>query len=447
MSVEIAEERTSEAIDSMAKDAVFEADAQKRAEARRAIRRSAAAAGILPASIHELYMAMGRVEVGGFTTPAINLRMLTYDAARAVFRAARKIGAGAFIFEIARSEMGYTDQRPAEYAAVILAAALREGHQGPVFIQGDHFQINAKKFASQPGPEIKAIEDLISEAIPAGFFNIDIDTSTLVELSHPSLKDQQRKNFENAAHFTRFIRAHEPGGVTISIGGEIGEVGKETSTPDEFRAFMDGYLRNVPAGMKGLSKISINTGTSHGGVVLPDGTVAKVSIDFDAMAAISHVARKEYGLSGAVQHGASTLPAEAFHEFPNHGASEVHLATEFQNITFDGLPEPLREEMYAWVRENAADERKAGDTDEQFLYRSRKKAIGPFKRALWDLPETVRNEIAQRLQTKFEFLFGKLRIARTKDVVARYVKPVDVAVDARNLSSAGAFHRDDEAGD
>src|ERR1039457_3872406 len=161
-------------IDTLVRSAVFDADAARRDEARLSIRKAAAALGILPASIQELYVAMGRGEAGGFTTPAINLRMLTYDAARAVFRAAKALDAGAFILEIARSEMGYTDQRPGEYVAVVLAAAIKERHRGSVFIQGDHFQMNAKKFAANAGAEQRAIEALIGEAIPAGFLNIDI---------------------------------------------------------------------------------------------------------------------------------------------------------------------------------------------------------------------------------------------------------------------------------
>jgi fructose/tagatose bisphosphate aldolase len=434
------------AIDAFARTAVFETDAKARDGARHEIRRMAAGLGILPASIEELYRAIGRGETGRppFTVPAMNLRAMTYDAARAVFRAALRLDAGAFILEIARSEMGYTDQRPGEYAAVVLAAAIREGHTGPVFIQGDHFQANAKKFAADPKSEIRAIEALISEAIPAGFLNIDIDTSTLVDMSQKTEALQQRVNSETAAHFTRFIRERQPKGVTISVGGEIGEVGKEVSSPEEFRAYMDGYLALLPKGMPGVSKISVNTGTSHGGVVLPDGTIAKVAIHFDALQEISRIARTEYGLSGAVQHGASTLPPEAFHEFPDHEASEVHLATEFQNMTYDRIPAGLRVEMYEWVKQNAADERKPKDTEEQFLYRSRKKAIGPFKRRLWDLPEPVRAEIGQALQEKFEFLFRKLRVVGTKDIVARWVKPV-----ALEFGSAASqtFHRDDEAGD
>ena len=104
-------------IDALAWEAVFGSDAEKTA-ARLAIREAAASLGILPASILPLYEAMGRGEVSGFTVPAINIRTLAYDTARAVFRVARRVEAGAFIFEIARSEIGYTGQSPAEYSAV-----------------------------------------------------------------------------------------------------------------------------------------------------------------------------------------------------------------------------------------------------------------------------------------------------------------------------------------
>ena len=108
---------------------------------------------------------------------------MAYDSARAVFRAAIPRKVGALIFEIARSEIGYTDQRPLEYFTSVMAAAIKEGYQGPLFVQGDHFQVSGKKFKDQPDEEIKAIEQLIQEAIQAGFYNIDIDTSTLVDLS------------------------------------------------------------------------------------------------------------------------------------------------------------------------------------------------------------------------------------------------------------------------
>src|SRR5258708_1015307 len=54
-------------------------------------------AGVRPASIHELYMARGRGEVPSFTTPAMNVRIMSYDTGRAIFRAARRLDAGAII--------------------------------------------------------------------------------------------------------------------------------------------------------------------------------------------------------------------------------------------------------------------------------------------------------------------------------------------------------------
>ena len=413
----------SEKMDTLVRAAVF-GDADERDHARWLIWEIGQALGVRAASIDELYRARGRGQIHGFTVPAINVRGMSYDTARAIFRTAQRLHAGAFILEIARSEIAYTEQRPTEYVAVMLAAALREGFRGPVFIQGDHFQVNAKKFAADPKTEVAAVKQLANEAISAGFYNIDVDTSTLVDLSKPNHDEQQRANFETAVEIVRYVRSLEPKGVTISIGGEIGEVGTENSTVEELRAFMDGFNRTLEKkapGMAGLSKISVQSGTSHGGTVLPDGSIADVAIDFDTLATLSKVAREEYGLAGAVQHGASTLPDTAFNNFPRVETSEIHLATNFQNMLYNHLPKDLKDEIYEWLRTNAAEERKAKDSDEQFFYKTRKKALGPFKRRLWDLPESVRAEIGRAYDEKFEFLFSQLAIGGTADAVKRFV--------------------------
>ncbi len=380
------------------------------------------AAGVRPSSIHDLYLARGRNEIHGFTVPAINVRGASYDTARSIFRTALRMSAGAFLLEIARSEIAYTEQRPAEYVAVMIAAALREGWRAPIFIQGDHFQVNHKKYATNPGPEVDAVKALVREAVGAGFYNIDIDTSTLVDLSKPTHREQQRLNYEVGIDILKDVRAVEPNGVTISVGGEIGEVGTQNSTVDELEAYMDGFVAALPKGMEGISKISVQSGTSHGGVVLADGSIADVALDLDTLETLSKVARERYGLAGAVQHGASTLPDTAFHNFPKRETAEIHLATNFQNMLYDHLPGALRNEIYAWLRENAKDERKPTDTDEQFFYKTRKKALGPFKRKLWDLPADVRDTLAKAYDDKFQFLFEQLAIGKTAAHVAKYVK-------------------------
>ena len=232
-------------------------------------------------------------------------------------------------------------------------------------------------------------------AIDAGYRNIDIDSSTLVDLSKPNVDEEQRENYRRAAELTALIRTLETDGVTVSVGGEIGEVGTQNSTVEELRAYLDGYRRELDArapGATGISKVSVQTGTSHGGVPLPDGGVAEVKLDFEVLRELGVVAR-EYGLAGAVQHGASTLPDELFHRFPAVETAEIHLATGFQNALYEHPPS--RRSSTARSRRgasrNAADERKPGQTDQQFVYTTRKKAIGPFKRQLWDLDDEGRD--------------------------------------------------------
>jgi hypothetical protein len=193
--------------------------------------------------------------------------------------------------------------------------------------------------------------------------------------------------------------------------------------------------------MVGLSKISVQTGTAHGGFINADGTLRMdVKIDLKTLEELSNAARHDYGLGGAVQHGASTLPPDAFDAFPRHGACEIHLATDFQNMVYEHprFPAELKAEMYDWIRQNALEERKPKDTEEQFIYKARKKAIGPFKKRMWSLPEDAKRALGQSLEDRFSFLMKQLRIADTAGAVTRFVKVPQLAPDRdAEIAAAG----------
>jgi fructose/tagatose bisphosphate aldolase len=330
--------------------------------------------------------------------------------------------------------MTYTSQRPAEYVTSILGAAIAEGYRGPVFIQGDHFQVSAKRFAADRQAEVNALKALMKEAIDAGFYNIDVDTSTLVDLSQDGVPAQQALNSQMTAMFVFHIRGLEPADTTISIGGEIGEVGGHNSTVEELRAFLDGFndeITTTSGSITGLSKISIQTGTSHGGVVLPDGSIAQVEVDFNTLKKLSQLAKSEYGMGGAVQHGASTLPESAFSKFVDAEACEVHLATNFMNMFFENIPADLKEKMYAYLRDKSSAERKPDMTDEQFYYKTRKNVIGPFKTQTWHLDEDIKEKIQDAWEAQFTKLFKQLGLDNTRRFVDQTIKPVPQSPDLR----------------
>lgn len=422
------------------------AEPEARAVAIWAIQEAALAAGIVPSSIEALYRARAAGHWSGRTVPAMNLRGWTYNTCRAVFRAADAMNAGLFIFEQAITEQGFAAQPPLEYTAGVLAAALREGYAGPVFLQADHDQINAKAYSADPAAEVARLERIIREQIAAGFYNIDIDASTVVDLSLATVAEQQRENAALTAHFTKFVRDLEPAGVTIALGAEIGEVGHENTTPEELRAFMAGYaelLAEQGQGLTGVSKISINTGTYHGGKMQADGTLAPVTVDYDSLRTISAICREEFGMGGAVQHGASTLPGEQLARFPEAGAVEIHLALGFNNLIFDhpSLPQAIRDEIRDHTFTHHSQERAAGETDAQFLYNTRKKAWRVVKERFWHMPPAAQDDIMRSLEGMFRDMFTWMKVGGTQGLVREHtpMKKIAPALPAamRERSKAG----------
>ena len=403
---------------------VYQLVFDKSEKAEKEIRKRARVQGIKSGSSQRLYEARVRNEWSGFTVPAINIRTLTFDTARAVFRQVIKKRIGAFIFELARSEIDYTNQPMSEYVPVVMAAGIKEGFKGYLFFQGDHFQAKAEKFFNpqKKDEEIEALKKLIKDSRNSGVYNIDIDGSTLVRLEEKDLESQQKYNCQLTAELTSYIRKLEPEGITISVGGEVGEIGGRNSTSEDIQVFMEGYNRKLSKfGVRpGLIKIAVQTGATHGGIVGPGGEIIKADIDFEALKNLSSEARK-YGMAGAVQHGASTLPEEYFDRFPETGAVEIHLATAFQNIVLDSsyFPEDLKKKIINFLNRELIFEKKPEQTEEQFIYKTRKKALGPFKKEIFSIPQKNKDKISEELEERFSLLFQRLGVSNTSGLIEK----------------------------
>ncbi|MFH0943252.1 MAG: class II fructose-bisphosphate aldolase [Candidatus Beckwithbacteria bacterium] len=387
----VVENNLKERWDELAEKAVFGDEEEKR-QAGWVIWEVGQFVGVRPASINDLYMARGRGEAPlNFTVPAINVRGMAYDFSRAIFKSAQESRVGTLIVEIAKSELDYTGQTPEELVTVVLAAAIREGWRGGLAFQLDHWE----------NP------DGVAEAIKAGFLNIDIDKSLL----------PLKANINQTVKMIELIRGIEPEGVTMSLGGEIGHIGDKNTTTAEVEAYINGINQSLKKGIVGLSKISVATGTHHGGVMLADGTLAEVKVDFKALGEISRICRRS-GMAGAVQHGASTLREKYFKEFVKSETAEVHLATEFQNIIMDhpSFPKDLLEKMYQWLD---------SEDVEPAHYSLRKKAWGKFKKECWQIDSGVREKIREALEQKLKFFYKELGVEGTGLLAKKWLKPVE----------------------
>lgn len=356
-------------------------------------------------STHKLYEKIARGEVGGFVVPAFNLRTLTFNSAKALFRAAKKENVGAFIFELAPTEAEYTNQSPKEFKKNILKAAKAENFDGPIFLQGDHFKIKNN--------DLLEIKKTIKKFIKAGFYNIDLDCSCL----------PIEENAKAVVELADFIRKNQPKGIEITIGGEVGVIGGKNTTLEEFREFIDKIklrsdLGSSISGQLPIIKVAIQAGTSHGGIMLNSGQLQAPQEDFELIKQISQEAKK-YGLAGIVQHGASTLPNEYFSRFFGIGICEIHLATIFQNMVYDSqyFPIDLKEKIYTWLRKEYAKNKKENENDVQFIYQTRKRGLGEFKKQINKIPQENKDKISGELEEKFRFFLRILNISNTAELI------------------------------
>jgi len=370
---------------------------KNRAKIYSKVKEKALKKGIFLASIAPLYKEIAKGNITNLSAPAFNVRTLTFDVACSIFKVAKKMLAGAFILEIARSEMKYTRQTPQEFALCVLGAGIKEKYKGQVFLQGDHFYL---KDASDES--INDLKSLVLESIKAGFFNIDIDCSGL----------DFQENIKQTSNLLQFIKKNQPQGIEMAVGGEVNSIGGENTTTEQLERF----LKSV----QGLSKVACQTGTRHGGRVLTSGVVENVDLDFENIKQLGRVA-KQYGVAGVVQHGASTLQENQFVGLAKSGVLEVHLSTLFTDIIFDSryFPKELKEIMYSWVEQNFTEERKNFETYAQFIKVMRKKSIGVFKRNLWQMPKEDIKAIRKELEEKFEFFFRVFGVNGAQDLIKK----------------------------
>ncbi|MFH1286342.1 MAG: class II fructose-bisphosphate aldolase [Candidatus Magasanikbacteria bacterium] len=380
------------------------------------------AMNITSGSNHEFYLEKQQGKHQFFTVPAVNSRMVTFHTIRAALRSAEALEIPHIIFELALSEVGYTGQQKDEYAALVKAAYISLGlSERTVYLQADHYQLDPKKYAEDADAEMKRIQDAITFALEHGVYNIDIDSSKFETAnSNKTDRENQAENARLTATLLHFIRNYESEHelpCTVSVGGEVGEVGGENTRYPQVNA----YLELIKEEMErlgsdqfvGLDKVSINVGSAHGGVLGPDGQpLDSIPLDFTAhhdlyMMAKDPMSEREHVIS--VQHGASTLPKHYFPLFPAMHVAEIHLATGFQNVVWETLEKKdtqLFETMKSEVMNRCGEKVAAHETEAIGFMKERKRVTEFFKRDL--LLSNSIEAIEQALENEFAEIFHSL---------------------------------------
>ena len=367
------------------------------------IRRIASGLAIYPASLQGLYAAAARGQVHRFTAPAVSLRVMPYAAARACFRAAKATGCGAMILDLGQNATEGPAQLPVEYATCLLAAAIREGYEGPVFLQANYLHERRASDDTEHGDELDRLQDLAEEALGAGFFNLELDTADLEDLSLPDPAEQEKECYEDAAQLAGFVRKTEPAGVDTNLGVRMNSRGDAVHLPHRFRAFMDGFAGEFTdrAGhVTGIAKLSLHIHSAE-----------ELRMAHD----LAEVARREYALATGVHYDGAPLPDELFAELPHIAVVEAHLGTRYEDLILHhpAFPAQLRDELYRWIDETYGELRGPEQDSANFHLQMRMTALDRFKQQLWDIAPENKDPIMAELQETFVADFKRLKVEDT----------------------------------
>lgn len=392
-----------ERIDPLVYNAVFHDSERLRYFLCWLIRRAAAGMSIYPASAQGLYAAAARGQVRRFTAPALSLRVMTYDAARACFRAAKQSGCGAMVLDLGPNATEGPAQSPVEYATCLLAGAIREGYEGPVFLQADYLRERRAADEADQRDEFDRFQNLAEEALGAGFFNLELDTSALEDPLAPDPREQERASCADAARLAAFVRKTEPPGVDTNLGVKMRGRGDSEHVARRLRAFMEGFASEFAdraGSVTGIGKLSLDLRSAD---------------ELGASRDLAEVARREYNLATSVSWGGAPLPEALFAELTRFPVVEAHLGTRYEDLVLNhpGFPAPLRDAMSDWIDKTYGTIRGAEQDRASFQQQLRMPALERFKREMWDLPPESKDPIMADLQRTLLADFKRLDVEDT----------------------------------
>ncbi len=398
-------------IDDLIENALFHPSEQLRYLCHWLIRRIAAAEVIYPASAGSMHDRFRRELMGRAAVPVFGMRVLTYDSARACFQAARERSAVAFMFELSDGAMGYPAPNPTAFASSVLAAAVKEHYQGPVFLSAGWIRADEEAWRRDRDGEISRLRTEAQSAAEAGFFNFHFSAASLIATEKPTHAEQQRRNYRTCGELSNFVREIDPPGITSSVSGELGQLPDGTEAVPMMRAFLNGYLGEFTRRGSTLpSHVALSANVVEG---------VEPGPPLDVVTDLAEIGQREYDVGLAVRDLPRDYPENHYEALIRAGATTLQLAPHVDDWVFDdeAFPTALKEDIYRWADGQAPGLRRPGEGDQPFLYRARRAALDAFATRLWEMPEVTRKALREAQTLRFHDLFDRFGVRNSAGMV------------------------------
>jgi fructose/tagatose bisphosphate aldolase len=253
------------------------------------------------------------------------------------------------IYEIAKSELGYTEFDPMGFAEFIVSENDRLANTSvPFAIHGDH--ITVKK------PEEKGeVAELVAAELEAGFTTFAIDCSHM-------------ENELNLAATLELAKPVVAAGLGLEV--ELGEIGAKSGTAEGFTRpdEAEWFISELEKGGVHPNLLAINNGSIHGTYFGTTQEGIQLELTKEIWEAI------QPWKVDIAQHGITGTSLDKITQFIYHGIRKGNVGTFWQNISFGlamnqngnalttaeklyikrsyrGIPDELWDKMWKWAEE------------------------------------------------------------------------------------------------
>jgi len=255
------------------------------------------------------------------------------------------------MYEIAKSELTYTEFTPQSFAKFIVEENERLGNTSvPFAIHGDHITVKKPE-------DVASVARLIAEELEAGFTSFAIDASHM-------------ENDKNLAATSELAKPIMDAGLNLEV--ELGEIGAKSGSADGFTQPEEARWFIGELDKKGIrpNLLAINNGSIHGTYF---GT-SQEGIQLELTRSIWE-AIQPWSVDIA-QHGITGTSLDKISSFIQYGIRKGNVGTLWQNIAFGlgmnqngncittenkeyikrpyrGIPDELWEEIVKWAAETS----------------------------------------------------------------------------------------------